>query len=123
MQAGPILTRDVRAAIAAMRVSDSIRGLAMIWSPTQTWAKPGTASAAAAMSRISAGVVSPSTTPRLERVSPIRAPAAIAFLHLDRRPDAALTRGLDAGGVMPSVVPAAREGCNRSAGSWTAVAL
>ena len=77
MQATPIFTRRVRAAMADISVMDSIRGLAMMESPTQTCSKAPEASACSAICRSSSGWVSPSNTPLLDRVRPNRTLLAI----------------------------------------------
>src|SRR5215211_3110192 len=72
MHAGPILTRDVRAATALINASDSTRGLAPSESPTQTSDSP-LASADSARVRRSSAESSAITTFRFDKTSPNRA--------------------------------------------------
>jgi hypothetical protein len=70
MQAGPSLTWDVRAAMAASSVTASSRGWAKSESPAHTLSNRPLSSARQAIVSRSAGVFSPSATPRLESVRP-----------------------------------------------------
>ena len=70
MQAGPIRTRLVRPARAAMSVIDSIRGLPSRLSPTQRSSKRPEPSAISPISNIWSGVIAPNKTPRFGSVRP-----------------------------------------------------